>query len=156
MHTQGQQGKTIAWQQLAPFQLERHVTCQRGMAQQLCLFDSAVTSVGEISRDRYRGQSQTVIACNNLCEQLQLVQADDRVKAVVLRLDSPGRRRHQGMISPLLQPSMCSLSIWLPSMRSAMACFGQGSAYLSWQAICDVETILTSNAQGHVAQRACT
>jgi len=92
------------------------------MAQQLRLFDNAVTSVGEISRGRYRGQRQTVIA-NDLCEQLRLTQVDDRVKAVVLRVDSPGRQRHQGMIN--------TLSIWLSSLCIAMAWCGQGSAYLS-------------------------
>ena len=48
MNTQGQQAMTIAWQYSAPVQLERHVTCQRGAAQQPQLFESAVTSVGKI------------------------------------------------------------------------------------------------------------
>ncbi len=139
MNTKGQQAMIMAWQQSAPVQRERHVTCQRGMAQQLHLFDSAVTSVGVISRGRYRGQRQRVIACNDLCEQLQSVQACDTVKAVVLRVDSPGRRRHQGMIN--------TLSIWLSSLCIAMAWSGQGSAYLSWQALCHVEASLTSHAQ---------
>ncbi len=125
------------------------------MAQQLHLLVSAVISVGQISRGRYGGQRQTVIA-NDLCEQLQLAQACDKVKAVVLRVDSPGRRQHQGMTNTLLQPSFCSLSIWLSSLCPAMAWSGQGSGYLSWQALCRVEASLTARAQGHVAQRTCT
>ncbi len=83
-----------------------------------------MTSVGVISRGRYRGQEQAVIACNDLCEQLQLVQADDKVKAVVLRVNSQGRQRHRCMIGTLVEPSICSLSIWLSSLCSAMARFG--------------------------------
>ena len=79
----------MAWQHSAPVQHERHIACQRGIAQQLHLFDSAVTSVGAISRGR-RDHRQRGIACKDLCEQLQSVQACDKVKAVVLRVDCPG------------------------------------------------------------------
>ena len=72
---------------------------------------------------RYRGQRHTVIA-NDLCEQLRLTQGCDKVKAVVLRVDSPGRQRHQGMIN--------TLSIWLSSLCIAL---------------CFVEASLTSHAQ---------
>ncbi len=124
MNTQGQQAMTIAWQYSAPVQLERHVTCQRGAAQQPQLFESAVTSVGKICRDSYRGQGETGIACNELCEQLQSAQACDRVKAVVLRVDCPGRQHH-GIINTLVEPSICSLNIWLSTLCSALAWSGQ-------------------------------
>ncbi len=87
------------------------------MAQQPHLFDSAVTSVGEISRGSYMGQGQTEIACDDLCEQLQSVQACGKVKAVVLRVDSPGGQ-HQGIVNTLVEPS--SLKIWLSTLCSAM------------------------------------
>ena len=80
----------MAWQHSAPVQHERHIACQRGIAQQLHLFDSAVTSVGAISRGCYTGQEHTGIASDHLCKQLQSVQACDKVKAVVLRVDCPG------------------------------------------------------------------
>ncbi|DBA74926.1 TPA: hypothetical protein ACH3X2_009254 [Trebouxia sp. C0005] len=49
-----------------------------------------ITAEGEIRRGSSKGQKQSVIACNDLCKQLQSAQACDAVKAVVLRLDSPG------------------------------------------------------------------
>ncbi len=117
----------MASQHSAPFQLEQHVTCQRRMAQQPHLFESAVTYAGKICRDSYRGQGETGIACNDLCEHLQSAQACDRVKAVVLRVDSPGRR-HQGIVHTLVESSTCSVSIWLSSLRSAIAWSGQVKA----------------------------
>ena len=90
MKSLGQHAMIMAWQHSAPVQLELHVTCQRGMAQQLHLFASAVRYVGEIKRGSYTGQEHTQIASNDLCKQLQSVQACDKVKAVVLRVDSPG------------------------------------------------------------------
>ena len=90
MHTNGHQAMTMAWQHSAHVQLEWHGTCQRRMAQLLHLFASALTSVGEISLGSYMGQEQTEVACNNMCKQLRSVQADDKLKALVLRVDSPG------------------------------------------------------------------
>ena len=51
---------------------------------------SVVTIVGDISRGSYKSQEHTEIACNDLCKQLQSVQACDKVKAMVLRVESPG------------------------------------------------------------------
>lgn len=93
------------------------------MAQQPHLFYSAVTSAGRISRGNYRGQGQRVLACDDLCMQLRSAQLTDTVKAVVLRVDSPGRR-HQDIVNALVEPSVCTLSIWLSSLCSAMACSG--------------------------------
>ena len=127
------------------------------MAQQLHLFASAVRYVGEIKRGSYTGQEHTQIASDDLCKQLQSVQACDKVKAVMLRVDSPGgsprHSRHTGCTKHLLFKIMAVNSV----QCNGQVCSSLGVKHTAFLAstLALFKQVQFPMHKGHVAERTC-